>query len=172
MTQSFRFLHIIPTDILGFFITFFFFLADCAVCRILVSQPGIEPVPPAVEAQSPNHWTSREFPFLLLLKGVFKEIKLFAVSLGRLNWTGNSISWGFSKIKIGNFKCLRKYSKVSINSLKTWNLIPTERCCVSVFFRYVFSLHVGIFCSLTLKRWFTWHQLWHFLALGVPWWQP
>ena len=31
-------------------------------CRILVPQPGIEPVPPAVEAQSPNHWAAREFP--------------------------------------------------------------------------------------------------------------
>ena len=29
---------------------------------ILVPGPGIEPVPLAVEAQSPNHWTSREFP--------------------------------------------------------------------------------------------------------------
>ena len=32
---------------------FFFFLA--MPCRILVPRPGIEPVPPAVEAQNPNH---------------------------------------------------------------------------------------------------------------------
>ena len=31
-------------------------------CRILVPQPGIELLPPAVEAQSPNHWTARELP--------------------------------------------------------------------------------------------------------------
>ena len=24
--------------------------------------PGIEPRPPAEEAQSPNHWTAKEFP--------------------------------------------------------------------------------------------------------------
>ena len=30
------------------------------VCRILVPQPGIEPMPPAVELQSPNHWIVRE----------------------------------------------------------------------------------------------------------------
>ena len=30
-------------------------------CRILVSQPGIKPMPLAVEAQSSNHWTTREF---------------------------------------------------------------------------------------------------------------
>ena len=34
----------------------------CRACRILVPQPDIEPVPPAVDAQSPNHWTAKEFP--------------------------------------------------------------------------------------------------------------
>ena len=29
-------------------------------CGILVPQPGIESMPPAVEAQSLNHWTTRE----------------------------------------------------------------------------------------------------------------
>ena len=39
-----------------------------AACEILVPQPGIEPVPPAVEGWSPNLWTAREFslkPFLI-----------------------------------------------------------------------------------------------------------
>ena len=31
-------------------------------CGVLVPQPGIEPGPPVVEARSPNHWTTREFP--------------------------------------------------------------------------------------------------------------
>ena len=31
--------------------------------EILVPQPGIKPVPPAVEAQCPNHWTTREVPY-------------------------------------------------------------------------------------------------------------
>ena len=38
----------------------FFFLA--CTCRVLVSQPGIKSVPTVVEAQSLNHWTSREAP--------------------------------------------------------------------------------------------------------------
>ena len=38
-------------------------LCDMA-CRIVVPQLGIEPMPPAVEAWSPNHWTAREFPEL------------------------------------------------------------------------------------------------------------
>ena len=32
------------------------------VCRILVPQPGIEPMPPTVEARSLNHWAAREVP--------------------------------------------------------------------------------------------------------------
>ena len=29
---------------------------------ILIPQSGVEAMPPAVKAQSPNHWTTREFP--------------------------------------------------------------------------------------------------------------
>ena len=42
---------------------FFPFQSHWAACKILVPQPGIEPLPPAVEAQSLNHWTAREVPF-------------------------------------------------------------------------------------------------------------
>ena len=40
---------------------FFFWLCRVA-CGILVQPPGIEPGPSAVRAQSPKHWTAREFP--------------------------------------------------------------------------------------------------------------
>ena len=49
---------------------FFFFLwggACLAACGILVPQPGIEPGPLALRAQSPNHWTAREFPDTVFL---------------------------------------------------------------------------------------------------------
>ena len=36
-------------------------------CRISVPQPGIEPMPPAVEVWSLNHWTAREVPLLCLV---------------------------------------------------------------------------------------------------------
>ena len=36
-------------------------------CGILVPQPRIKPRPPAVEVQSPNHWTTREFSCLSLV---------------------------------------------------------------------------------------------------------
>ena len=31
-------------------------------CGILVLQPGIEPMPPEMEAWSLSHWTAREVP--------------------------------------------------------------------------------------------------------------
>ena len=30
-------------------------------CSILVARPGVETVPPVMEAQSLNHWISRDF---------------------------------------------------------------------------------------------------------------
>ena len=42
---------------------FFFFNWLCHVaCGILVPWPGIEPMPPAMEAWNLNHWTIREVP--------------------------------------------------------------------------------------------------------------
>ena len=65
----FYFLSFFPSLSLCFFSFFFlfFFLSHCGACRILVPKPGIEPLPPAVEAQSLNHWIIREVPFFFLL---------------------------------------------------------------------------------------------------------
>ena len=55
---------------------FYFFGLRCVACGIFVPQPGIELVPPAVEASSPNHWTTREFPrsvFLALMRALGNE---------------------------------------------------------------------------------------------------
>ena len=48
---------------LNFFNLFFIFWPRCAACAVLVPQPGIKPVTPAVETQSINHWTTREIPW-------------------------------------------------------------------------------------------------------------
>ena len=45
----------------------FFFWPHCVVCGILVLWPAIEPVPPAVETRSLNHWTAREVPLFFIL---------------------------------------------------------------------------------------------------------
>ena len=49
-----------------FLFAFFFFFGH-EVCRILVSQPGIKPSPPALKTLSLNHWTAREVPLYFLL---------------------------------------------------------------------------------------------------------
>ena len=43
------------------FLSFLFFWCP-KVCGISVLQPGIEPMPSAVEVQSPNHWIARKSP--------------------------------------------------------------------------------------------------------------
>ena len=48
-----------------------------AACGILVPTPGIKAVPPAVEAQSLNHWTAREVP----LESNFKILFCIKTSL-------------------------------------------------------------------------------------------
>ena len=49
-------------NILGTFKLFCFFWLRCTACAISVPPPGIEPVPSAVKAWSPNHWIAGEFP--------------------------------------------------------------------------------------------------------------
>ena len=51
-------------SILGFSFVLFSFLLHHAACRILVPWPRIEPRPSALKVQSPNLWTTREFPVL------------------------------------------------------------------------------------------------------------
>ena len=55
---------------LSFCFLFFFWLHH-VVCGILVPWSGIEPVAPAVEAWSLNHWTARQVPRLLLSEIAF-----------------------------------------------------------------------------------------------------
>ena len=49
------------------------------VCGILAPQPGMEPVPPVVEAWCPNHWTAREFSGVSFLSTVQTELFLICL---------------------------------------------------------------------------------------------
>ena len=46
---------------------FSFFWPPWAACGIWVPWPGMSPMPPAMEAWSPNHWTARGFPRITFL---------------------------------------------------------------------------------------------------------
>ena len=84
--------HIFPLLLLILFYVFilsFFFLPHHAVYKILISRPGIEPMPPAVKAQSLNHWTSREIllyffrhssPLSVLCCPVYNKAEVFHLS--------------------------------------------------------------------------------------------
>ena len=54
-------------------------------CRILVPQSGIEPMPSAVETQSLNHWTTREFSSLKLFE-LLSCFLLLCPALDILQW--------------------------------------------------------------------------------------
>ena len=55
----------ISLTLFSFFGKFYLFIwPHWAACGILVSQPGIEPEPPALEAWSLNHWTHWRSPSL------------------------------------------------------------------------------------------------------------
>ena len=53
----------LPSYLTSYFSFLFFFLWPCLkACRILFPWLGIEPSPTAVQAWSPNHWSTREVP--------------------------------------------------------------------------------------------------------------
>ena len=51
------------------YVLLFVFWLHPEPCRILVPQPGIEPMPPALERQRLSHWSTREFSE----KNIFKK---------------------------------------------------------------------------------------------------
>ena len=71
---------------------FFFFLPHCLACGIFIPRQRIEPMSPAEEVWSPNHWTAKEFPGKLfnLIKShlsLFKNNHLsILVSMGLPCW--------------------------------------------------------------------------------------
>ena len=56
-------------------VVFFFLWPCCEACGILVPPLGIKPTPSAVEAQSLNHWTTREVPEVDTILTVILQIR-------------------------------------------------------------------------------------------------
>ena len=55
----------------GFFVCFFCFVwLRCTACGILVPRTRMEPKAWAVKVQSPDHWTTREFPTVFILSSL------------------------------------------------------------------------------------------------------
>ena len=85
MTSGFNF-HFFP-------LFFFFFWLHCMAYRILVPWLGIEPMPPVVEAQSPNHWTTREFP------------RFHFLTLCLMCWLFSGVVWQQVQVKLKMWCC-------------------------------------------------------------------
>ena len=54
----------------------YLFIFGCEACGILVPWPEIKPVPLALEAQSLNHWTTREIPLRIILLSWREGVKV------------------------------------------------------------------------------------------------
>ena len=79
-------------------------------CRILVPQPGIEPMPPAVKVQSLNHWIAREVPQSSITKHHY------------LLWCPARFYLGILKLKLQYFGRLmqRAHSLEKTDARKDW----------------------------------------------------
>ena len=71
--------------------------------RILLLQPGIEPVPPALEAWCLNHWTTREVPPLPII--VSPQVLI------------NKTPWGPSAAEL-----LRAYQQTQVWIMTSWHI--------------------------------------------------
>ena len=82
------------------------------MCGVLVSRPGTESMSAVVEAQSPNHWTTREFPKPPVLLTDQQESGFLMTSLLRFD---NLLGWLIELRKILVFIAL-SYNKGYDNS--------------------------------------------------------
>ena len=73
--NSQHWLHHLPRLVIYIYHQFFFFFGHVA-CKILILWPGIEPAYSAVKAQSPNNWTTREFPGVTKFKFISFSISM------------------------------------------------------------------------------------------------
>ena len=64
---------------------FFFFLASCLVCEILLPDQGLNLRPPTEEAWHANHWTTRQVPhmpsFVRFLFKIFAQLKTLVICI-------------------------------------------------------------------------------------------
>ena len=111
-----QFLESLTFFFFSFSVVLFFWPCHVA-CGILVPQPGIELMSPAVEAWSPNHWTAREFPG-----------KPYVLSAAFCS------SW--------NLSILKGLLKFVVLTTDFWRIIWSPPCfCLSFFLKHIFCEH-------------------------------
>ena len=72
----------LPPLLYLFIYLFIYFWPRHTACGILVSQPGVKPAPPALQAQSLNQWTAREVPDFLKIN--FLTTRSYCIAQGTI----------------------------------------------------------------------------------------
>ena len=108
------------------FFSFFVFWLCCVARGVLIPRPAIEPALPALGAQSPNHWTTREVPPFHFLNDVFW-------------WTG---VLNFDEVQFINlYGYCWVQSKKSLPGSRSWRVSPV----LSSFFYKFICLFIYLF---------------------------
>ena len=102
----------------------FLFLTHCKTCEILAPQQWIEPLPPAVEMWSLNHWTTREVPNQDFKSNVLNMLKELKETMSKeLN---ASVRMMFHQIENISkvMKCMKRKinRKSKVEKYNNWNL--------------------------------------------------
>ena len=132
---------------------FFFWLLHEAY-GILVPQPGIEPS--EVRAQSPNHWTSRAFPYHTLLKS--KE-KWKHKSYDYKKKKGNIYTWNIMSSKLQPL-LLRKHFFSEKKPIKGGKICWINTCLEFMLIIFYFLKYQESVLSSSLYSVIGWTSLW------------
>ena len=124
-----------------------------AACGILIPQPGIEPMPPALEVQSFNHWTSKETPWLCgFIWPARWYLKSWKLLLALKNWEILHLK----KTQLSQI-VLKMYMFCSHRSAflcgSRW-LELSIRCHLAPVLSHPYCIH----CLLSSMRWILWPQ--------------
>ena len=164
-----QYICLLPQDTAPFHLCFFYSWPPHTACGILVSQPGTEPMPPAVEAQSLNHWIAREV-LAVCLKTICGLLSLTSsASLITKLWTSISIknsSCALSKVSM-NAVGTKKFLQQTVLNL-AWFFVKYKKECVQALCLYKTSKHWPTRILLRVHhRWFSKTNMKRELQLGV-----
>ena len=112
----------------------------CAVHGILVPQPRVKPMPPALKAQRPNHWTTREVPGRQFLRQELAELPwLVFLPAFQKNEDKNPLSWQASDSENENLLDEEFWSTIILDTWAkkeeggrgwdSWISSPIQRTC-------------------------------------------
>ena len=134
---------------------FFFFWLLHEAYGILVPQPGIEPS--EVRAQSPNHWTSRAFPYHTLLKSKEKwKHKSYDYKKKK---KGNICTWNIMSSKLQPL-LLRKHFFSEKKPIKRGKICWINTCLEFMLIIFCFLKYQESVLSSSLYSVIGWTSLW------------